>query len=191
MLKFLGLGLLYTDAGRAVVAGPSGVTQSPSQNQLLYQSGFTRGAEFSWSKYILWRRCIRLLVQLGLGSLPVTVYIVKGWEPGDCSVYKVDAPELTVWHWKLLQSLGLQSVLEDQRSCVLMSVRNDSSRSSRVDARTSKERRWASKSSATLSQTFLKVVCCGRCCSLWGTPCPGQCSGNTLTDSPRRVFSWL
>lgn len=172
MLKSLGLGLLCTDEGRAVVAGPSGVTQSPSQNQLLYQSGFTRGAEFSWSKYTLWRRCIRLLVQLGLGSLPMTVYIVKGWEPGDYSVFKVDAPELTVWHWKLLQSFGFQSVLEDQRSCVLMSVRNGSSRSSRADAHTSKEWRWASKISATLSQTALKVVCCGRCCSLWGTPCP-------------------
>lgn len=158
MLKSLGLGLLCTDEGRAVVAGPSRVTQSPSQNQLLYQSGFTRGAEFSWSKYTLWSRCIRLLVQLGLGSLPMTVYIVKGWEPGDYSVYKVDAPELTVWHWKLLQSFGFQSVLEDQRSCVLMSVRNGNSRSSRVDARTSKQEQRHFVSDCLKSGLLWKVL---------------------------------
>lgn len=112
------------------------------------------------------------LVQLGLGSPAVTVIHWKAENLVTAQSTKLEAPALTVWHCRFLQSLGLQSMLGDRSSCVLMSIRNGGSSSNRTDVLTSKEWRWAGKRSTTVLSDLLYVGCCGRCCSLQGMPLP-------------------
>lgn len=77
MLKSLGLGLLCTDEVRAVATGPVGVTQSPLRTSFCISQDSLEEQNFHGVK-IYYEGDILDACTVGLGSLTVTVYIVKG-----------------------------------------------------------------------------------------------------------------